>query len=193
MQRLEVSVKGLNKNCEIGRACNTYGRLKWCIMVLVWKPQGNRSLGRTECRWEDNIASDRTGIGWKAMISLRRRGNSGARLTLLHNNYLQYDYSRTLDLLIRLGPEDENHRAVSNPCAPITQWSGAVSQNEQRSQSSQGQIKHQLVATRCRFYFCRVTLHVSGFKRPSSGVLKNWHGGPWYRCYSCRWVITSSY
>ena len=48
------------------------------------------------------------------------------------------------------------------------------------------QIKHQLDATLCRFYFCRVTLHVSGVKRPSSGVLKNWHCGPWYRCYSCR-------
>jgi len=34
------------------------------------------------------------------------------------------------------------------------------------------QIKHQLDATLCRFYFCRVTLHVSGVKRPSSGVLK---------------------
>ena len=34
------------------------------------------------------------------------------------------------------------------------------------------QIKHQRDATRCRFYFCRLTLHVSGFKRPSSGVLK---------------------
>ena len=49
-----------------------------------------------------------------------------------------------------------------------------------------GQIKHQLDATLCRFYFWSVTLHVSGVKRPSSGVLKNWHGGPWYRCYSCR-------
>ena len=48
------------------------------------------------------------------------------------------------------------------------------------------QIKHQLDAILCRFYFCRVTLHVSGVKRPSSGVLKNWHGVPWYRCYSCR-------
>ena len=48
------------------------------------------------------------------------------------------------------------------------------------------QIKHQLDITLCRFYFCRVTLHVSGVKRPSSGVLKNWHGGPWYWCYSCR-------
>ena len=39
-------------------------------------------------------------------------------------------------------------------------------------------IKHQLDATLCRFYFCRVTLHVSGAKGPSSGVLKNWYGGP---------------
>ena len=54
-----------------------------------------------------------------------------------------------------------------------------------------GQIKHQLDATLCRFYLCRVTLHVSGVKRPSSGILKNWYGGPWYRCYSCMYVITS--
>ena len=56
----------------------------------------------------------------------------------------------------------------------------------QQTASEINQIKHQLDATLCRFYFCRVTLHVSGVKRPSSGVLKNWHGGPWYRCYSCR-------
>ena len=34
------------------------------------------------------------------------------------------------------------------------------------------QMKHQLDATLCRFYFCRVTLHVSGVKCPSSGVFK---------------------
>jgi len=28
-------------------------------------------------------------------------------------------------------------------------------------------MKQQLDATLCRFYFCRVTLHVSGVKRPS--------------------------
>ena len=33
-------------------------------------------------------------------------------------------------------------------------------------------MKHQLDATLCRFYFCRVTLHVSGVKRPSSGVFR---------------------
>ena len=32
--------------------------------------------------------------------------------------------------------------------------------------------KNQLDATLCRFYFCRVTLHVSGVNRPSSGVFK---------------------
>ena len=36
-----------------------------------------------------------------------------------------------------------------------------------------GWIKHQLDATLCRFYFCRLTLHVSGVRRPSSGVFKN--------------------
>jgi len=45
-----------------------------------------------------------------------------------------------------------------------------------------GQIKHLLDAKLCTFYFCRVTLYVSGVKHSSSGVLKNWHGGPWYRC-----------
>ena len=33
-------------------------------------------------------------------------------------------------------------------------------------------MKRQLDATMCRFYFCRVTLHVSGVKRPSLGVFK---------------------
>ena len=37
---------------------------------------------------------------------------------------------------------------------------------------STSQMKHQLDATLCRFYFCRVTLHVPGVKRPSSGVFK---------------------
>ena len=40
------------------------------------------------------------------------------------------------------------------------------------SSLSLSQIKHQLDATLCRFYFCRVTLHVSGVKRTSSGVFK---------------------
>ena len=38
--------------------------------------------------------------------------------------------------------------------------------------SNSSQIKHQLDATLCRFYFFRITPHVSGVKRPSSGVFK---------------------
>jgi len=40
------------------------------------------------------------------------------------------------------------------------------------------QIKHQLDATMCRFYFCRVTLHGLGVKRPSSWVLKTGTAAP---------------
>ena len=45
----------------------------------------------------------------------------------------------------------------------------------------------------CAGFISAESLHVSGVKCPSSRVLKNWHGGPWYRCYSCRQVITSPY
>ena len=33
-------------------------------------------------------------------------------------------------------------------------------------------MKQQIDATLCMFYFCRVNIHVSGVKRPSSGVFK---------------------
>ena len=46
------------------------------------------------------------------------------------------------------------------------------SSNPDRDGHFLSQMKHQLHATLCRFYFCRVTLHVSGVKRPSSGVFK---------------------
>jgi hypothetical protein len=45
-------------------------------------------------------------------------------------------------------------------------------QNEENESKCQSQIKHQRDATLCRFYFYRLTLHVSDVKRPSSGVLK---------------------
>jgi len=37
---------------------------------------------------------------------------------------------------------------------------------------SQSQMKHQLDATLCRFYFCRVTLHVSGASAHHQEYLK---------------------
>jgi hypothetical protein len=38
-------------------------------MVLVWKPEGNRPLGRRRRRWEDNIKMDGRAIGWVGMDS----------------------------------------------------------------------------------------------------------------------------
>jgi len=35
--------------------------------VLVWKPQGQRPLGRPTCRWEDNIKKDLQEGGWRGM------------------------------------------------------------------------------------------------------------------------------
>jgi hypothetical protein len=41
----------------VGEKSNSY-------MVLVGKPEGNRSLGRIKCRREDNIKMDLREIGW---------------------------------------------------------------------------------------------------------------------------------
>jgi hypothetical protein len=55
--------------------------------VLVWKPEGKRSLGRTRRRWEDNINMDLQVVGgdredwmelaqdrdgWQALVSVVR-------------------------------------------------------------------------------------------------------------------------
>jgi hypothetical protein len=35
--------------------------------IFVGKPQGKRPLGRTKCRWEDNIKIDLREVGWVGM------------------------------------------------------------------------------------------------------------------------------
>jgi hypothetical protein len=35
--------------------------------ILVRKPEGKRPLGRSRCRWEDNIKIDIKEIGWDGM------------------------------------------------------------------------------------------------------------------------------
>jgi hypothetical protein len=35
--------------------------------ILVGKPGGKRPLGRTRCRWEDNIRIDLREIGWEVV------------------------------------------------------------------------------------------------------------------------------
>jgi hypothetical protein len=36
-------------------------------MLLVRKPEGKRLLGRTRCRWADNIKVDLGEVGWGVM------------------------------------------------------------------------------------------------------------------------------
>ena len=49
-----------------------------------------------------------------------------------------------------------------------------MSQQRQKKQRLKAisQMKHQLDATQCRFYFCRVTLHVSGTSAHHQEYLK---------------------
>jgi hypothetical protein len=39
----------------MGRACSAYGERRGLYRFLVEKPEAKRLLGRTSCRWEDNI------------------------------------------------------------------------------------------------------------------------------------------
>jgi hypothetical protein len=52
---------------EIGRACNTNGEKRNARMILVGKPEGERPLERTRCRWLDNIKMDFKEIGGDGM------------------------------------------------------------------------------------------------------------------------------
>jgi hypothetical protein len=48
--------------------------------VLERKPEGNRPLGRPNCRWEDVIGMDFREIGWGSGFSRLRIGASGGLL-----------------------------------------------------------------------------------------------------------------
>jgi hypothetical protein len=40
------------------------GEIRYVYRVLVGKPEGKRSLGRTQHRWVDNIKMDLQKVGW---------------------------------------------------------------------------------------------------------------------------------
>jgi len=46
----------------VGGACGAYGK-GGVKRVLVGKPEGKMPLGRTRCRWEDNIKIDFQEVG----------------------------------------------------------------------------------------------------------------------------------
>jgi len=43
------------------------GDRKGAYRVLVGRPNGNKSLGRPRCRWEDNIKMDLQEVEWGVM------------------------------------------------------------------------------------------------------------------------------
>jgi len=51
----------------MGGACSTYKERRDVYRVLVRKPEGKRSLGRTRRRWEDNIMMDFQEVGCGGM------------------------------------------------------------------------------------------------------------------------------
>jgi hypothetical protein len=41
------------------------GERRGVCKVLLWKPEGNRLLGRPSCRWEGNMKRDLQDVGWR--------------------------------------------------------------------------------------------------------------------------------
>jgi hypothetical protein len=64
----------------MGGACSTYGE-RGAYRVLVRRPEGKIPLGRSRCRWEDNIKMDLQevvwGGAWTGLIWLRTGSGSG--------------------------------------------------------------------------------------------------------------------
>ena len=48
-------------------ACSTYRERRGVYRVLVGKPEGNRPLGRSRSRWEDNIKIDLQEVGCRGI------------------------------------------------------------------------------------------------------------------------------
>jgi hypothetical protein len=46
--------------------CSTNGKYEKCT-VLVGNPDGRSSLGRTRCRWKDNVKIDLKEMGWEGV------------------------------------------------------------------------------------------------------------------------------
>jgi hypothetical protein len=51
----------------MGRPVARMGEKRNVYRILVGKPQEKRPLGRTRCRWVDNIKMDLRVIGWVGM------------------------------------------------------------------------------------------------------------------------------
>jgi hypothetical protein len=52
---------------EMDRACSTNGEKRNAYRIFVGKPEEKRSLGRSRCRWVDNIKMDHRVREWDGM------------------------------------------------------------------------------------------------------------------------------
>jgi len=57
---------------EMGVSCSAYVYvgMRGMYRVLVRKPDGKKPLGRSRCRWEDNIKMDLQEVAWGIQIYL---------------------------------------------------------------------------------------------------------------------------
>jgi hypothetical protein len=51
----------------MGRACSKNGEKRNAYTILVGKPEGKRSVGRSRRRWVDNIKTDLRETEWGGM------------------------------------------------------------------------------------------------------------------------------
>ena len=56
----------IEKN-EMGGICSTYGERTGVYIILVRKPDGEKSFGRNRCRWKDNVKMDLKDLGRRCM------------------------------------------------------------------------------------------------------------------------------
>jgi hypothetical protein len=56
-----------NEGGEMGRACSTNGEKRNVYTILVENPKRKRPLGRSRCRWVDNVKMDLRRIGCVGM------------------------------------------------------------------------------------------------------------------------------
>jgi hypothetical protein len=60
------------------------GARRFAYMVLVWKPEGKRPLGRPRLRWEDNIKMDLQDVGCVVMDWIELAKDSDRSRALLN-------------------------------------------------------------------------------------------------------------
>jgi hypothetical protein len=67
---------------KMGGACSAYGERRGVYRVLVRKPEGKRTLGRSGRSWKDNIEMDlqKAGCGVWTGSSWLRIGTGGGHL-----------------------------------------------------------------------------------------------------------------